>query len=255
MATTWHIRLAGLLGLGLLVGATPPATSPAAKAPSSMDEPLRLLAEARKAYAAVDDYTCTLIKRERLDGQSVPTESVIAMAVRARPFSVNLRWQEPRDLVGQEACYVEGKNNGKMRVRPAGALGALGFITLDPNDARARRNSRHAITEAGLGNLLERYAVHWEEERKLNRTTVHVADYEYNKRRCVRVETVHPAKNDGQFSFYRNVVYFDKETHLPVRVECYDWPRYEGDKGEAVEVYSYVNLRLNVGLGDAQFNK
>ena len=50
-------------------------------------------------------------------------------------------------------------------------------------------------------------------------------------------------------------LYFDKETHLPVRVECYDWPHFDGDKGEPIEVYSYVNLRANVGLGDVHFNK
>jgi hypothetical protein len=239
-----------LIALSIIASA-----APAPARPSPMDEPLRLIALARKAYAEVNDYSCTLIKRERLEGRSEPTESVIQMAVRTQPFSIHLVWQEPHDLVGQEACYVEGKYNGRMRVRAAGVLGAIGFVTLDPNDARARKNSRHAITEAGLGNLIERYGNHWEQERNLDQTTVRVGNYEYNKRRCVRVETVHPTANDGHYAFYRNVVYFDKETHLPVRVECYDWPRFDGDKGEAVEVYSYANLRTNVGLSDAHFNK
>jgi hypothetical protein len=251
---SWCVRLTVLVGLGMIGAAAPETTARPAKEASPMDEPLALIAQARKAYTEVQDYSCTLIKRERLDGQAKPTESVIQMAVRARPFSVHLRWREPRELVGQEACYVEGRHNGRMRVRAAGALGALGFITLEPNDPRARRNSRHAITEAGIGNLIESYAGHWEEERQLNQTVVHLATYEYNRRRCVRVETVHP-NNNGRFAFYRSVVYFDKETYLPVRVECYDWPRYDGDKGEVVEVYSYANLRINIGLDDAHFNK
>jgi hypothetical protein len=178
---SWCARLAVLAGLGMIGGAGPEARP--AKDASPMDEPLALIAQARKAYAEVHDYSCTLIKRERLDGQAKMSESVIQMAVRARPFAVHLRWQEPRELAGQEACYVEGRYNGRMRVRAAGALGALGFVTLDPKDPRARRNSRHAITEAGLGNLIERYAGHWEEERRLNQTEVHVAAYEYNGRR------------------------------------------------------------------------
>ena len=262
---SWRVPLASLLGLGFLASVASAAVPPVAAPPvpvesrpakeSPLDEPLRLLTQARKAYAEIEDYTCTLIKRERLEGQTTPTESVLVMAVRSNPFSVSLRWQEPRELIGQEVCYVEGKNNGRMRVRSAGALGALGFVSIDPNDARARKTSRHCITEAGLGNLIERYAQGWEEERRLNQTTVQVATYEFNKRRCVRVETIHPPKDDGRFAYYRNVVYFDKETHLPVRVECYDWPHYDGDKGEAIEVYSYVNLRTNVGLGDVHFNK
>jgi hypothetical protein len=222
---------------------------------SPLDEPLRLIGLARKACADVQDYSCTLIKRERLEGKAGLSDSVIQMLVRERPFSVNLRWQEPRDLAGQEACYVEGRNDGKMRVRSSGVLGAVGFVTLATDDPRARKSSRHAITEAGLGNLIERYAAAWQEERRLGRTTVQVASYEFNKRRCTRVEVAHPGEPDGRFAFYRSVVYFDQETHLPVRVECYDWPRFEGDKGEPVEVYSYVNLRLNVGLGDEPFNR
>jgi hypothetical protein len=246
----WTVLSALAVGFGLAHAAPPPT-----EATSVLDEPLRLIALARRAYARLDDYTCTLIKRERLEGRDGLSESVIHMMVRTRPFRINLRWQEPRDLAGQEACYVEGGNNGKMRVRASGLLGAVGFVTLDLDDARARKNSRHSINEAGLGNLIERYASRWEEEKRTGRTEVHIAAYEYNKRRCTRVETVHPGEPDSRFAFYRSVVYFDQESNLPMRVECYDWPRSPTDKGQAVEVYSYVNLRVNVGLGDEPFSK
>ena len=49
-------------------------------------------------------------------------------------------------------------------------------------------------------------------------------------------------------------VYFDQETKFPVRVECYDYPRGADDPGELLEVYSYINLRYNVGLGEETFN-
>ena len=265
----WYYGLAGFLGLAAVGGAMPPEPPPAAAAPpapqptgqaapapaaSPMDEPIRLITAAREAYSRVQDYSCVLVKRERV-GPEAPAENVILMNVRARPFSVYLRWQAPRDLAGQEVCYVTGRNNGQMRVRSAGALGVVGFVSLDPNDPRARKNSRHSITEAGLGNMLQRLTTGWENERRLNATQVQLATYEYNKRKCTRVETVHPSNPNRQFLYYRTVVYFDKETHLPVRMECYDWPRRNGDKGEAVEVYSYVNLRVNEGLSDEVFNK
>jgi hypothetical protein len=217
-----------------------------------MDEPLQLLAKARESFAGVKDYSCTLIKRERINGQLSP-DNVVSMKVRNEPFSVYMRWLEPKAMVGQEACFVAGKNDNKMRVRSAGFLGNLGFVTLDTDDPRTRESSRHAITEAGIGNLLERYTQRWEAERKANLTQVRIAEYEYNKRRCTRVETTHP-KRDGQFAFYRNVLYFDKETHLPIRVECYDWPRRDGEAGELVEVYSYANMKLNVRLTDDVFD-
>jgi hypothetical protein len=219
-----------------------------------MDEPLRLIAQARAAYAGVRDYTCLLVKRERIGGSLTP-DNVLQMKVRTAPFSVSLLWQEPRSLAGQEVCYVAGRNDGMMRVKSSGLLGAIGFVSLDPDDPRARQTSRHRITEAGLGNLIERFARGWEGERALGLTQVRLGTYEYNRRRCTRVETIHPSNPGGKFLYYRNVVYFDQETHLPIRVESYDWPRRPGDPGQLAEVFSYANLRLNVGLGDEPFRR
>ena len=220
-----------------------------------MDAPLRLIHEAQKAYQNVRDYTCLLIKRERINGR-LPPNNVIEMKVRAQPFSVYLRWREPRTEAGQEVCYVAGKNDGKMRVHPKGLLGSFaGWVSLDPNDPRARQTSRRNITEAGIGNMIERFARAWEEERRLHLPTqVQIAEYEYNRRRCTRVEILHPDNASGHFLYYRDIIYFDKETHLPIRVEFYDWPRQAGDPGQLVEVYSFANMRTNVGLGDDVFN-
>ena len=218
-----------------------------------MDEPLRLITEAKSACEKVADYTCTLVKKERINGELTP-ENVAAMGVRNEPFSVDLCWLQPKAVAGQEACYVAGKNDGKMRVRSAGLLGVVGFVSMDPADPRCQKTSRHPITEAGIGNLIQRVLGRWEVERKLNITRVRIGEYEYNKRRCVRVETIHPTNPDNQFLCYRTVVYFDKENHLPIRIEGYDWPHGDDDPGALVESVSYANLRLNVGLADETFN-
>ncbi len=263
----WFAGLAAVLALFFVSGAMPQTPSgqttrttvvpAAAEAPangSPMDEPLRLLAEAKRGYENVRDYTCVLIKRERLRGQIQP-ENVISMKVRTQPFSVYLRWQQPKAMAGQEACYVVGKNEGKMRVHATGLLGVAGWVSLDPTDERAKKSSNHAITEAGIGNLLARFSRSWEKEKTLNLTRVRIGEYEYNKRRCIRVEAIHPDNHSGQFISYRSILYFDKETHLPIRVETYDWPQPKGKAdGELMEVYSYVNMKLNVGLTDEAFN-
>ncbi len=260
----------GLLGVTVVAGAYPPPSPPAPAAPvapqpapgapaapaaasaSSLDEPLRLVGLARETYKGVQDYTCRLIKRERIDGKLQPQNTMI-MNVRTQPFSVYFRWQEPGPLSGQEACYVEGRYGGKMRVRPRGLLGAVGFVSLDPNDPRARESSRHAITEAGIGHLIEQCAVGWEQERRWGLSQVQVAEYEYDRRRCLRVEVIHPTNPEGRFWHYRDVVFFDKETHLPVRMEAYDWPRRPGDSGDLLESYSFAGLRVNVGIPDDVF--
>lgn len=256
----WARRSVGLaiwLGLVLLaLGAQnqPPAAPPNAVASLPMDLPLQLIAEARRSYQEIKDYTCLFIKRERLRGQVQP-ENVIDMKVRTQPFSVYLRWLKPVPTAGQEVCYVAGRNNGMMRVHSSGILGSVGFVNMDPRDPRALETSRHSVTEAGIGNLIDRYGEAWELERRLNRTQVRIQEYEYNHRRCTRVETVHADSAGQQIPFYRSVVYFDKENHLPIRVENYDWPRQgpADPTGGLVESYSYVNLRFNSGLNDAVF--
>jgi hypothetical protein len=256
----WFAGLTATLTLLLASNALPqtPTTRttvlPQSGQANAMEEPLRLLAEARKAYQDVRDYTCVLIKKERLLGVMQP-DNIVSMKLRNQPFSVYLRWQQPKALAAQEACYVAGKNDGKMRVHSTGILGVAGWVSLDPGDERAKKNSNHAITEAGVGHLLGRYTKAWEAEKQLNQTRVKIGEYDFNKRRCTRVETIHPDKPDARFASYRSVLYFDKETHLPIRVEVYDWPRQGGSPdGELAEVYSYINMKLNVGLGDDAFN-
>jgi hypothetical protein len=267
------LSCAGIALLTFISGATPPSETQATVTPDApapvvssapaappsttaapMDEPIRILKEAQKAYAEVRDYTCQFITKEKM-GNTAPVENVINMRVRTDPFAVNLKWVEPKSLLGQEAVYAVGRNDGKMRVRSAGLLGAVGFVTLDLNDARATETSKHSIAEAGIGNLLERYSSGWERERSWGMTEVQIAEYEYNKRRCVRVETTHPTNPDGRFLYYCTVTYFDVETKLPIRVECYDWPQCEGAQPDLIEVFSYVNLKLNAGVKDDVFNK
>jgi hypothetical protein len=248
--------ITGILALalaGAASGGQPPANLQNAEE-SPLDIPLRIIGQARASYERVDDYACLFVKRERLHNQLQP-ENLIAMRVRTRPFSVNLQWLKPADMSGQEACYVTGRNSGQMRVRSAGLLGSVGFVSLDTKDPRVLENSRHSINEAGIGNIISRYGEGWIFERSVNKTRVSVAEYDYNKRHCVRVETVHPDNSDRVFQFYRSVLYFDRENYLPIRVENYDWPRKPGDTaGELVESYSYADLKLNLQLKDDVFN-
>jgi hypothetical protein len=233
--------------------ASPVAGQPSTAAASPLDAPLQLLAEARQSYQNVRDYTCLFIKREQLRGQLQP-ENLVEMKMRTQPFSVYLRWLSPQGIAGQQACYVAGRNNGMMRVHSTGLAGVAGFVSIDPRDPRVAENSRHPITEAGIGNLIERFGQRWEAERRINKTIVRMGDYVYNQRPCARVETIHPDYNGGTFYAYRSLVYFDKETHLPIRVEAYDWPRQAGAaEGALLESYSYAHLRLNVGLREGAF--
>jgi hypothetical protein len=271
----WYAGFVAFLALTLAgVGAPDSETAPAIAAPApersephdpgesyppsappeaTIADAVRLIETARDRFRDVRDYSCRLVQRERV-GDKLPPETAMSMEVQTQPFSVHLKWLEPRSMAGQEAIYVADRNAGKMRVRGAGLLGAVGFITLDADDARARRSSRHNITEAGLGNLIAQFAAGWPREAAHGGVEVHIDDFNFANRACTRVETIHAANPDGFFLFSRSVVYFDKGTHLPVRVENYSWPTHSGEPAELLEEYSYLNLRLNPGLAAIVFD-
>ncbi len=222
--------------------------------PSPLDQPLGWLAQGRKYHQSIRDYTCTLIKQERVNGK-LQEENYIDMRVRNYPFSVYMRWLTPNQFSGQEVCYVDGRNNNQMRVHfKKGFKATVGWVSVDPRDPRVSQHSRHAIYEAGIGNLIEQTYRHWEQQRQNNKILVKTAEYLFNNRACNRIETVH-TEHDPRSYCYRSVLYLDKQTNLPLRIENYDWPQAGGQPlGELMETFSFLNLRANVGLPDSQFN-
>jgi hypothetical protein len=249
-ASTWHPSADGQTGT-----AQPPAQPPQAGA-SPLDQPLAMILEARKSYAAVKDYTCTLLSQENIRGV-LQEQNVMQFKMRTQPFSVYMRWLAPKKSQGQEVCFVLGKNDNKMRVHST-ALGQgklLGFVSVAPNDPRVMEHSRHTIYEAGMGNLIEETVKHWDLERKAGKSKVQVAEYKYDNRRCFRIENVRTERVQG-FYCYRSVIYLEADTKLPIRNENYDWPRAGGPAdGELLEMFSYTDLRLNAGLTEQDFNK
>lgn len=256
------VALCGLGGTGVAfvngqgLPVTPKAVSPAtAIAPSPFDAPRAWLLEARRNFTAVQDYTCTLTKRENVNG-TLSDEHFIEAKFRTQPFSVYMRWLAPSKYYGQEVAFVLGRNNNKMRVHSKGLIkGAVGFVSLDINDRRVLEHSRHTIYEAGIGNLIEQAIKYVEAERETGTGQVRTTEVLHDNRRCLRVEIIR-AERRQQFDFYRTVLYLDKEAKLPVRAENYGWPRAGGSPlGDLLEQASFTNLRWNVGLTDREFNK
>src|SRR5262249_23889457 len=152
--------------------------------PNPLDEPLRLIAQARQTYANVRTYTATFISQERVRGVLGP-ERVVAFTFRT-PFSINMRWLGPKDEAGPGLVYIHGMNKNMMRVHDNKGIGKMvGFVSIAPNDPRVLEHTRHTIVEAGIGNLIERFARSWEAERRMGKTRVGMAEYEYNQKRCI----------------------------------------------------------------------
>ena len=209
---------------------------------------------ARESHQIVRDYRCTFVKRERIEGV-LQEEQTAQMQVRVQPFSVHMKFIAPKSAAGREAVYVAGRHNNKLRAKGGGALSLVGFVSMDPHDARAMQCTRHTITEAGIGNMLARIVQAHDLPRPANSPTrVTVGEVSIGQHACIRFDVIDPTA-DGARNTYRSVIYFDKATNLPMRYEAYDRPRTGGDPdGELLECYSYLDCHFNLNLSDAAFN-
>ena len=107
----------------------------------------------------VRDYTATLVKRERVEGELQPYEYIFLKVRNPKPqvpFSVYMYFLKPAEAKGREVIYVAGKHENKMLVHEGGGgiKGALPNLELDPSGFLAMKGQRYPVTEVGVENLM-----------------------------------------------------------------------------------------------------
>ena len=234
---------------------TPPPAQPGAARMDDATQALTWILEAQRNYqTAIRDYTCMFVAHENMTGKGAE-DQIIHMKLRQQPFSVNMVWARPASMATQEVSFVQGKNADKLRVKNPGLLKIAGFMSIDVNDPRTKQHSRHTMLEAGIGNLIDRTAINWKNDRNSGKAITRISDYKFDNRDCWRIETTHLAKQP-QFYSYRGVIYLEKNSKYPLRNENYHWPVQGGNPaGELMESFSYTGLKFNVGLKDADFDR
>ncbi|HEX7530036.1 MAG TPA: DUF1571 domain-containing protein, partial [Pyrinomonadaceae bacterium] len=106
------------------------------------------------SYEPVLDYVCLYEKEERAISEG--ERQTIRLSFR-KPLDVRLEWLNDQGTVDQTAVYRQGFNDGKVLARQSGLVGSLaGDLRLDPNESLALSDSRHPITEVGLGKIIDR---------------------------------------------------------------------------------------------------
>ncbi|MGE5755935.1 MAG: DUF1571 domain-containing protein [Planctomycetaceae bacterium] len=231
--------------------ASPPATaSVAATDPIALAK--RAILDCQARYAQVHDYTCTFLKRERINGRLMP-QHIMAMKVRSRPLSVYFKFQTPNR--GREAIYVAGRNSGKVVAHDVGIGKFLaGTMHLDPHGSMAMEDCRHPVTEAGIGALIDTVAKHWAVELTPEESVITFhPNIRVGNHPCTMIESDHP-RHRPHFLFYKVKLYVDHEHGLPIRFEAYDWPKHPGAAPELIEEFTYLDLKTNVGLRDHDFD-
>jgi hypothetical protein len=67
------------------------------------------------------------------------------------------------------------------------------------------------------------------------------------------VEVTHPVRRP-YFRYHIARIFIDDELQLPIRFASYDWPDEARGAPRLMEEYTYLNLKLNVGLTDWDFD-
>ncbi|MDX1946384.1 MAG: DUF1571 domain-containing protein [Pirellulaceae bacterium] len=212
----------------------------------------------------VADYTATIIKRERIKGVLGDYEYMFAK-IRNRkmdgdkiviPLSVYLKFLKPKSIEGREVVWVEGQNNGKLRAHEGGLSGRfLPSVWLEPTSTLAMRGQLHPITDIGIENLIVKLIDRGESERKHGECTVEfIKGAKLQGRLCTVLTVCHPVQRP-HFEFYKAQIFIDDEMQLPVRYSAHHWPTDPKDTtGPVLEEYTYIDVKLNQGLKDADFD-
>jgi hypothetical protein len=235
--------------------AAPATAQPAApqEGEHPLDPVLRWAREGLQQMNGIQDYSTIMVKRERVDGKLAEAQYSF-LKCRQKPFSVYLYFLKPEKLRGQEVIWSPNANNGKMLAHGVGLYKAFGTVPLDPTGRMTMQNSRYPITEIGLHNLVRHLIDVGEKDRQYGECEVkYYPGVKINDRVCTCIQVVHPQPRQV-FLFHIARIFVDDELKLPIRFESYEWPNQPGGPPELVEEYTFLNLKLNNGFTEMDFD-
>ncbi|MBR0239455.1 MAG: DUF1571 domain-containing protein [Thermoguttaceae bacterium] len=209
--------------------------------------------------AKIKDYSCVMIKRERIDGQ-LQDSSTLFMKIREQPFSIYVKYLKPDRKAGVEALYRKGYHNDQLLGHDVGFRAIAGSLWLDPNGRLAMAGQKYPITDGGIPNLvrkmMETVRLDMKNDPEGKETFVKFVEDggEIDGRPCIRVDVMHPVKRSC-YRFYRAEICLDKEWGIPVRYAAWMWPAYQGGRPVLDEEFTYTKLQFNRGFTDWDFNE
>ncbi len=266
------VRLAGGLA-GLVCGAAlaqPPAVpTPAAPTPAppvakdwsavvkpSTAKPTdgttalpKALADARKALATVRDYTTTMTRQERVGGALLPEQSC-HLTARTQPLALAIIVHSPKSQAGQWTSYHSTRSSLVRHRSPSSPI----TRTLPADDPSVLMAARHPVSGYGLEAVLDRVdALLSTQKLQRQPTEVLFGQTTVAGKPAVRFElfTDRPTADGPR----RVVLCLDAASKLPVRYEAFGPTTAAAPNGVLLEAVSFGNTRLNVGVGDAAFDR
>ncbi|MGE3821368.1 MAG: DUF1571 domain-containing protein [Isosphaeraceae bacterium] len=201
----------------------------------------------------VSAYTATFSKQERIGNKLGPVQT-LELKVRHRPFAIYLKFLSP--VAGKEVVYAEGLHDNKMIAHGGGlARFLVPRLAVAPDHPIALKDSRHAVTEAGLANLAAKLIAY----RRMDlddEEAVTILDRVTDAKGRPRLRSLHTHSDPtANRPFTRVEVLYEPETFFPVQIHSYDWPA-PGKGGDLLlaEFYAYEDLVLDAPLTTIDFD-
>ena len=194
------------------------------------------------------DFTCTLIKQERL-GSRLSKEQTVEAKFMQKPYSVAMHWVKNAPIADR-SIYVEGKWNNQMMVRPAGMLAVVGPQMRSPDDKDVMKNTLRPITKFGFQCSLESLIEVYQQARANGDLVCEIglvgpdgqrSEFaEVAGRKTIVLIRTLPARED--YPAKRTEIYIDVDYLVPILVKGYNWD------SELSSSYLFTDLKFNVGL-------
>ena len=118
--------------------------------------------------------------------------------------------------------------------------------------------NRYPISEIGMSRLAQRLIENGRASPVDDCKVKYIQGAKVDGRICSYLEVVRPKPRPGLPVGHNNVniaqIFIDSELKMPVRFVAYDWPAQPGGNPRLIEQYTYRNIKVNVGLSDADFS-
>lgn len=197
-----------------------------------------------EAYSKISKYTCTLYKKELIDGKLLIENNITYKHF--KPDFYYLKWNEG-DKEGTEALYAGKKYNYKVLAHKGGLLKII-TVKVDPTGSTAMKGNRHSILESDIGFIIK-FVKNNYYKAKSNKDSEFF--YLGENVLCGRKVKVYKAIFPDKKGYYGHIteLYIDKELNLPIKVEVFDW------NNVLFESYLMASLNINPNIGDYDFDK
>ncbi len=202
-----------------------------------------LLNSVEVSYSKVNDYTCKFSKKDYIDGKYYEDKNVIYKHKKTKYYY--LKYTQG-SLEGSEVIYAGKKYDNKLRIHLGGMLEFVD-LELDPKGKIAMKGNRHSILESDFGFIINLMKTNYLWARKYNEGKFEFVKETLADGRKANLYLAEFPVNKGYYA-HRIYICLDVKYNLPVRFIVYN------DENQLIENYEIMNLKINTGLTDKDFD-